>query len=111
MVRQWQELFWRKRYSQVAMSSPDFVKLADAYGCPGFRASTTDEVEDVIRKALAVKDGPVIAEFKVVKEDNVYPMIPAGQTWNEIIDVPEEELSKVDGEDIESEELITVTKG
>jgi acetolactate synthase-1/2/3 large subunit len=111
MVRQWQELFWRKRYSQVAMSSPDFVKLADAYGCPGFRATTTDEVEDVIRKALAVKDGPVIVEFKVVQEDNVYPMIPAGQTWNEIIDVPEAELSSVEGEDVESEELITVTKG
>ncbi len=111
MVRQWQELFWRKRYSQVAMSSPDFVKLADAYGCPGFRATTTDEVEDVIRKALAVKDGPVIVEFKVVQEDNVYPMIPGGQTWNEIIDVPEAELSSVVGEDVESEELITVTKG
>lgn len=111
MVRQWQELFWRKRYSQVAMFGPDYVKLAEAYGCPGFRASTTGEVEEVIRKALAVKEGPVVAEFKVVKEDNVYPMIPAGQTWNEIMDVPEEELSHVEGEDVESEELITVTKG
>jgi hypothetical protein len=58
-----------------------------------------------------VKDGPVIVEFKVVQEDNVYPMIPAGQTWNEIMDFPEEELSNVAGEEIESEELITLTKG
>jgi hypothetical protein len=71
----------------------------------------TSEVEDVIQKALAVKDGPVIVEFKVVPEDNVYPMIPAGQTWNEIIDIPDEEVSGVNGEEIESEELITLTKG
>ena len=111
MVRQWQELFWRKRYSHVAMYSPDFVKLADAYGCPGFRAVNTNEVEDVIKKALAVKDGPVVVEFKVVPEDNVYPMIPAGQTWNEIIDIPDEEVSGINGEERESEELITLTKG
>jgi len=93
------------------MFSPDFVKLAEAYGCPGYRAIETSEVEDVIKKALAVKNGPVIVEFKVVQEDNVYPMIPAGQTWNEMLDVPNQELSEVEGEEIETEELITLTKG
>jgi hypothetical protein len=53
----------------------------------------------------------VIVEFKVVQEDNVYPMIPAGQTWNEIMDVPDKELSDVQGEEAETEELITLTKG
>ena len=111
MVRQWQELFWRKRYSQVALLSPNFVKLAEAYGCPGFSATSTDEVEDVIKKALAVKDGPVIVEFKVVQEDNVYPMIPAGQTWHELMDVPDAEASNGEMEEAEVEELITLTKG
>jgi acetolactate synthase I/II/III large subunit len=111
MVRQWQELFWRKRYSQVQISSPDYVKLAEAYGFPGFRATVSTEVEDVLKKAMEIKDGPVIVEFKVVNEDNVYPMIPAGQTWNELMDIPDQELSNVRGEEAASEELITLTKG
>ena len=89
MVRQWQELFWRKRYSQVELANPDFVKLAEAYGCPAFRATKTGEVEDVLRKALAVTDGPVFVEFQVAQEHNVYPMIPAGQTVHEMIDNPD----------------------
>jgi acetolactate synthase-1/2/3 large subunit len=88
MVRQWQELFWRRRYSHVEISGPNFVKLADAYGCPGYRVEHSSEVEDVIRKALAYKDGPVLVEFVVAREDNVYPMIPAGQTVKEMIDTP-----------------------
>jgi acetolactate synthase-1/2/3 large subunit len=89
MVRQWQELFWRRRYSQVELTNPDFVKLAEAFGCPAFRATQTGEVEDVIRKAMAHEGGPVFAEFVVAKEHNVYPMIPAGQTVNEMIDTPD----------------------
>jgi acetolactate synthase-1/2/3 large subunit len=89
MVRQWQELFWRRRYSQVELANPDFVRLAEAYGCTAFRATRTSEVEDVLRKAMAHTDGPVFAEFVVAKEDNVYPMIPAGQTINEMIDTPD----------------------
>ncbi len=111
MVRQWQELFWRKRYSHVELYSPDFVKLADAYGCKGLRATTTDEVDGVLTELLAHTGGPVVAEFRVVKEDNVYPMIPAGQTWNEIMDVPDEELSNVEGEDPGSEEVKIMVKG
>jgi acetolactate synthase I/II/III large subunit len=88
MVRQWQELFWKRRYSQVEMTSPDFVKLAEAHGCPAFRATTSAEVEPLIRRAMGYTDGPVFVEFNVVQEDNVYPMIPAGQTVHEMIDIP-----------------------
>ncbi len=88
MVRQWQDLFWKHRYSQVEMTSPDFVKLAEAHGCPGFRATTSSEVEDLVRRAMGYTDGPVLVEFVVAREDNVYPMIPAGQTIAEMLDSP-----------------------
>ncbi len=88
MVRQWQELFWRRRYSQVQISSPDFVKLADAYGIPGYRVTHPSQLDAVVRKAMDTNDGPVLVECVVEKEENVYPMIPAGQTVNEIIDTP-----------------------
>ncbi len=110
MVRQWQELFWRKRYSHVEMLSPDYVKVAEAYGIPGFRATVTSEVDDVI-KQLFETDGPALAEFKVVKEDNVYPMIPAGQTYNEIIDIPNEKSAPIEGEEQTDLEMVTFTKG
>jgi acetolactate synthase-1/2/3 large subunit len=78
MVRQWQQLFYNKRYSQSTFERhPDFVKLAEAYGAVGLRARKPDEVEDVIRKALSV-DRPVIMEFIVDKQECVYPMVPAG---------------------------------
>jgi len=89
MVRQWQELFWRRRYSHVEISGPDFVKLAAAYGCPGLRVERTADVEEAIRTAMTHNDGPFFVEFVVAKEDNVYPMIPAGQTVKEMIDVPD----------------------
>jgi acetolactate synthase-1/2/3 large subunit len=89
MVRQWQELFWRRRYSHVELSNPDFVKLAEAHGCPGIRVTKTAEVEDALQRALEQKDGPFLVEFVVEKEDNVYPMVPAGQSVHEMIDTPE----------------------
>jgi acetolactate synthase-1/2/3 large subunit len=89
MVRQWQELFWRHRYSQVQLHNPDFVRLAEAHGCRALRATHSSEVDSVIREALTYNDGPVFVEFKVAKEDNVYPMIPTGQTVHEMIDTPE----------------------
>jgi len=110
MVRQWQELFWRKRYSHVEMTGPDYVKVAEAYGIPGFRATLTNEIDDVIKQLFEV-DGPALAEFKVVKEDNVYPMIPAGQTYHEIIDIPDEKPSPAEGEQAEDIELVTISKG
>jgi len=85
MVRQWQQLFFDRRYSQTCMELPiDFVKLAEAYGATGLRATTPDEVEDVIRKALETP-GPVIMEFKVAREENVMPMVPAGAGLNEMV--------------------------
>jgi len=78
MVRQWQQLFYGKRYSHSTFEQhPDFVKLAEAYGAVGLRATRPDEVEPVIRKALAVKK-PVIMDFVVEQEECVYPMVPAG---------------------------------
>jgi len=85
MVRQWQQLFFDRRYSQTCMELPiDFIKLAEAYGATGLRATTPDEVEEVIRKALETP-GPVIMEFKVAREENVMPMVPAGAGLNEMV--------------------------
>lgn len=109
MVRQWQELFWRRRYSHVELHNPDFVKLAEAYGCPGFRVTKSSEVEETIRKAMDYKDGPVLVEFVVTREDNVYPMIPTGQTVHEMLDTPEPLSIESNGEAIE--EVMTLEKG
>ncbi len=79
MVRQWQELFWNRRYSAVDLSgSPDFVKLAEAYGCEGLRAQTEEQAEEIITHALERRRGPILLDFVTVREENVYPMIPAG---------------------------------
>ena len=78
MVRQWQELFYEKRYSSTPLDiSPDFVKLAEAYGALGLRASKPEEVLPVIKEALSAS-GPVIIDFVVEPEEGVYPMVPAG---------------------------------
>ena len=85
MVRQWQQLFFNKRYSQTCMELPiDFCKLAEAYGATGLSASKPEEVEAVIKKAFATK-GPVIMEFKIAREENVLPMVPAGASLNEMV--------------------------
>jgi acetolactate synthase-1/2/3 large subunit len=85
MVRQWQELFWDRRYSSVEMgASPDWVKLADAFGCLGMRVSDKSELVDSFRTALA-EDGPVVVDVHVTKEENVYPMIPAGQAARDMV--------------------------
>jgi acetolactate synthase-1/2/3 large subunit len=85
MVRQWQQLFFDKRYSQTCMELPiDFVKLAEAYGATGLRADKPEQVEEVIKKAFAAK-GPVIMEFKIAREENVLPMVPAGASLNEMV--------------------------
>ncbi|HOW99258.1 MAG TPA: biosynthetic-type acetolactate synthase large subunit, partial [Deltaproteobacteria bacterium] len=78
MVRQWQSLFYRKRYSHTSMAtSPDFVKLAEAYGAHGIRVDRPDQVKGAILEALAIK-GPVFVDFVVDPEEDVYPMVPAG---------------------------------
>jgi acetolactate synthase I/II/III large subunit len=85
MVRQWQELFWDKRYSSVEMgASPDWVKLAEAFGAKGVRTSDKGELVDVMKSALA-EDGPVVVDVNVTKEENCYPMIPAGQAARDMV--------------------------
>ena len=85
MVRQWQELFYNKRYSSTVMdTAPDFVELARAYGAVGLRAVKKSEVEDVIKEALAT-DNVVIMDFKVAREEGVYPMVPAGKATTEML--------------------------
>src|SRR5437763_8452688 len=79
MVRQWQELFWDKRYSAVDMGRwPDFVKVAEAYGATGLRLEDKRTLVKDIQEAIAI-DGPVLVDVRVTREENTYPMIPAGQ--------------------------------
>ncbi|MBN2332841.1 MAG: biosynthetic-type acetolactate synthase large subunit [Deltaproteobacteria bacterium] len=85
MVRQWQELFFAKHYSATEMVSvPDFVKLAEAYGAVGLRATRPAEVVPVLEQAFAV-DKPVLVDVVVAKEENVYPMVPAGQPISKML--------------------------
>ncbi|GEN35178.1 acetolactate synthase large subunit [Aneurinibacillus danicus] len=85
MVRQWQELFYEHRYSQIDLSvSVDFVKLADAYGIKGLRASTEEEAERIWQEAMNT-NGPVLVEFVVEPEENVYPMVAAGNTLDQMV--------------------------
>jgi acetolactate synthase-1/2/3 large subunit len=84
MVRQWQQLFYERRYSATPMTAPDFVKLAEAYGAVGLRATKPEEVEPVIREALNTSR-PVIMDFKVEPEECVMPMVPAGKAMHEML--------------------------
>ncbi|MDD5166599.1 MAG: biosynthetic-type acetolactate synthase large subunit [Candidatus Omnitrophica bacterium] len=84
MVRQWQELFYKRRYSQVAITSPDFVKLAESYGALGIKVTKKEEVRPAIEKALKI-DNTVFIDFHVEPEENVFPMVPAGEAINRII--------------------------
>ncbi len=91
MVRQWQELFYENRYSQSFMErQPDFVSVAEAFGMTGLRADAPSEVDDAIRRMIET-DGPVLLDMHVVKEENVFPMIPAGAAHNEMILGPADE--------------------
>jgi acetolactate synthase I/II/III large subunit len=87
MVRQWQELFYNERYSQVYLShdTPDYVKLAEAYGAVGLRAEHPDEVDAVIEKALSIEDRSVVIDFRCDPAEMVFPMVPAGASNDEII--------------------------
>jgi len=85
MVRQWQQLFYDKRYSCTSMTgAPDFVKLAEAYGAVGLRAEKPSEVTPVLEKALAI-DRPVVMDFLVDREECVYPMVPAGASMTQML--------------------------
>jgi acetolactate synthase-1/2/3 large subunit len=85
MVRQWQELFWDKRYSAVDMGkSPDWVKLAEAFGATGMRVEADDEMDDAMRQAIDT-EGPVVLDVRVRREENCYPMIPAGAAARDMV--------------------------
>jgi acetolactate synthase-1/2/3 large subunit len=84
MVRQWQQLFYERRYSSTPMTAPDFVKLAEAYGAVGLRATKPEEVVPVIQEALNTPR-PVIMDFKVEPEECVMPMVPAGKAMHEML--------------------------
>jgi acetolactate synthase-1/2/3 large subunit len=85
MVRQWQELFWDHRYSQVDMGQfPDFVKLAEAYGATGMRLTDKATLVDDMKTALAT-EGPVVVDVRVSQEENVYPMIAPGQAARDMV--------------------------
>ena len=96
MVRQWQELFYGGRWSAIDLGwdVPDLVKLADAYGCAGFRCERPEDVDSTLEKALAVGDVPVIVDFRVDQTEKVFPMVPAGASNDEIIESAEEWYAK-----------------
>jgi acetolactate synthase I/II/III large subunit len=98
MVRQWQELFYDSRFSQVEFGydTPDYVKLADAYGAVGLRCESADEVETTIAKAMDINDRTVVIDFRVDPAEKCYPMVPAGASNDDIILGPEFEKDHQD---------------
>ncbi len=90
MVRQWQTLFYGERYSNTDLGThkhriPDFVKLAEALGCVGLRCESKQDVDGAIEKAMAINDQPVVIDFMVGKDAQVWPMVPAGTSNDEIM--------------------------
>ena len=98
MVRQWQEFFYERRYAATPLRSPDFVKIAEAHGLPGFRVKSRGEVEDVVRRARASEETALI-DFRVEQEDSVYPMVPAGADLGAMIRRPEPSVLAETGSD------------
>ena len=94
MVRQWQEMFYGKRYVATPLSGPDFVKIAEAYGFPGLRVKHKKEVVPAIQKAME-EPGPFLIDFKIEPEENVYPMVPPGAALAEVLEGPKEETKAV----------------
>lgn len=88
MVRQWQQLFYERRYAFTCMegAQPDFVKLAEAYGAIGFRVDTSESFEKVFKKSLEEKEKPVMIDCRVEPEENVFPMVPAGVSLNQMLE-------------------------
>jgi acetolactate synthase-1/2/3 large subunit len=96
MVRQWQTLFYNERYSNTDLKYlPDFVKLAEAYGCLGLRCTTVDELDATIEKAYATTDMPVVMDFRVSADAQVWPMVAAGMS-NDTIQVAKDTRPEFD---------------
>jgi len=86
MVRQWQEMFWANRFSAVDLGEyPNFVKLAEAYGCAGVRVDQPDQIDEALRLAEETQNVPTVIDFRVTREENVFPMIPSGKTYHDLI--------------------------
>ena len=87
MVRQWQEMFYEERYSEVYLSPdlPDYVKWAEAMGCVGFRVETPEDVQPTIDKANAIDDRPVVIDFRTDAREEVFPMVPAGASNSDVV--------------------------
>jgi len=98
-VRQWQELFFENRLSGVDLEgNPNFVALAQAYGAKGLRIDKPEQIDNVLQEAAAYKKGPCIIEANVIKEDNVFPMIPAGAPIRDmLIEKPNNKMDKPTG--------------
>jgi acetolactate synthase-1/2/3 large subunit len=96
MVRQWQELFFDNRESGVDLEgNPDFVKLAEAYGCKGINIKRPADVKKKLQEALDYNEGPVLINAECVKTDNVFPMIPAGAALEDmLIEPPKHKMAK-----------------
>jgi len=94
MVRQWQELFYGRRYVATPLSGPDFVKIAEAYGIPGLRVRHKEEVVPAIEQAMAER-GPFLIDFVVEPEENVYPMVVPGAALTEVLEGPKKEAKVV----------------
>ena len=77
MVRQWQDLFYKKNYVDTPLWNPDFVKIGEAYSIPSFQASTPEDAVNLLNK-MNEHNGPILGEFVVEREENVFPMVPAG---------------------------------
>jgi len=87
MVRQWQELFYEKRYVATLLSGPDFVKLAEAYGIPALKVEHNEEIAPAVKQAMA-EPGPFLIDFMVEPEENVYPMVPPGAALHQVLEAP-----------------------
>ena len=87
MVRQWQEMFFEKNYSGTPLLGPDFAKLADAYGIPGITVEKKEDVVGAVQEALAIK-GPVLVDFRIEREHNVFPIVPVGEAIDRMIRRP-----------------------
>jgi len=92
MVRQWQDLFYEKRYVGTPLSGPDFTKVAEAYGILGIVVTDKVQVIPAIQRAMA-HSGPVLIDFRVEPEENVYPMVPAGASLEDFIEEPRKEAA------------------
>jgi acetolactate synthase-1/2/3 large subunit len=88
MVRQWQELFFEKRYSGTPLLSPDFARIAEVYGIPGFTVEKKEDVLPTIERAMEM-DGPAVIDFHIEQEEKVYPMVGPGASIGDMIRRPE----------------------